>query len=249
MISIRPTSITLLLRGSSLTRYQLSFAFVLLTSISVCGQHVLVDTTVAEIESKHTAKTKKVDFSIGIISGISRAIQGVESNDRFYAVNRGYTMTSLGTKANLGINLNQKNAIGLTVDFSMIEKGSTSFNTGLRYVYRQPINQGNIVLYNPIEVLYSSHQLNLEYATTDTIIPFSMAYVFTEERIQSRIESLTFSFGFGATISIANSHSVNFEFALMQSFGFNYDYLSYGRQWPEEKINQTGVRLGVLYGF
>lgn len=186
---------------------------------------------------------------MGIISGISRVIQGVESNDRFYAVDRGYTMTFLGTKANLGINLNQKNAIGLTVDFSMIEDGSTSFNTGLRYVYRQPINQGNIILYNPIEVLYSSHLLNLEYATTDTLIPFSITYVFTEERIQSRIQSLTFSYGFGASFTLANSHSLNLEFALVQSFGFNYDYLSYGRQWPKEKINQTGVRLGVLYGF
>ncbi len=158
-------------------------------------------------------------------------------------------MTSVGAKANVRANLNLKNSLGLTVDFSFIEQRSSSFNGGIRYVYRQPANQSSVALYNPIEVLYSSDLLNLEYSTTDTLIPYSVAYVFTKEKIQSRIQGLTFSFGFGVSFNLENSHSLNLEFALMQRFGFNHDYLSYGRQTPDEKVNQTGIRFGVLYGF
>lgn len=192
-------------------------------------------------------KQKKIDFSIGMISGFTYVVQAVRFNDRFFQVNSGYTRGSVGAKANVNAIINPKNQLGLTVDFSLVQSNSTSFNVGLRYVYRQPENQRNIVLYNPIEVLYSSQLMNLEYSTTDTLLPYSIAYVFIQEKIQSRVQSITLSYGFGIELKLATSRTIKLEFALVQSFGFSHDYLSYERQIPDEKINQTGVRLGVLY--
>lgn len=226
-------------------RYYIPFFISLLLSFSLSAQHTA--STATEDEGNMAAPSKKMSLSFGLISGFTRVVQAVETSEKFYGIRTGYSLAHFGVKANVGTYLNPKNLLGLTVDFSLIEDNRTSFNAGVRYVYRQPENESKVALYNPIEVLYSLHVLNLEYLTTDTVLVNGSVFPYSYEYIQSHVQSLTISYGFGVSFTLANKKSLNLELALVQSFSFAQDYLLYGGEHPNEKIKLTGFRFGVLY--
>jgi hypothetical protein len=193
-------------------------------------------------------KEHEAEICLGLVAGLINVNQSVTANANYLESNTGLTYIPLGFKISIGKYLNRQNFVGFTADIGLLGEAQTYFNSGLRYVYQYPGYKSNVAFYVPVELQYGVLNSSMNYTSTDTSFVDGGYNYPSYKDIETVLHSVGLHVGQGVAFILPDKRSIKIELTFVKNFILNEKYLNTNGFAPSATFNQTGFRLGILYG-